>query len=141
MVSGQHIQLFPGTTVQSGGHLQTLITDPCIFPVIPGPQIALNSGSTASFDKKSFPDMNAAMVEIYPNPTTGLIYLRFKYSSVLEAGEVVIYSTLGKIIKKMWIDNVTRSANIDLTGNPPGLYLMKFSLVGGGVVYEKIVVQ
>ncbi|MES2555945.1 MAG: T9SS type A sorting domain-containing protein [Bacteroidota bacterium] len=64
-------------------------------------------------------------VEAYPNPTTGLIYL--KATGTLS--EVVVYSLLGKKIPAgVQISN--SEASIDLSDEPKGFYLLRFLMNG-----------
>jgi hypothetical protein len=57
---------------------------------------------------------------IYPNPTSGMVYLNRKYSEHLVSG--TISNTLGEIV----LNNINlRQGEIDLSNLPPGIFLLK----------------
>ena len=56
-------------------------------------------------------------IRLYPNPTTGIINI-----SGINSGIVTVYNTIGK---KLLETNLSESKNLNLNGNPSGLYLIK----------------
>jgi len=65
---------------------------------------------------------NDSEVQIYPNPTKGLVQLRFK-NIPIPGSRITVYDLTGKIIYKSLVVNKTESLN--LNGNPIGLYFIK----------------
>lgn len=64
-------------------------------------------------------------VEAYPNPTTGLIYLKAKGT----LSEVTVYSLLGKQVSAS-VQLSENGASIDLANEPKGVYLVRFFMDG-----------
>jgi hypothetical protein len=65
---------------------------------------------------------NDAEVAIYPNPTKGLVQLRFNHLP-LPGSRITVYDLTGKIIYKSEAVNKTESLN--MKENPKGLYFIK----------------
>jgi len=69
-------------------------------------------------------------VRIYPNPTSGLIYI-----DAADVTKVQVFDISGKIIKE-----IKNTAQIDVSGIAQGIYLLKL-FVNEGTVTHKIIVQ
>ena len=77
-------------------------------------------------------DLNNTYISLYPNPTTGLIKL--KYSNVLEIQKMNLYQMDGKLIKKSFDE----LENIDISSLSSGSYLLKIK-TNSSVFFEKII--
>ncbi|MBK8364200.1 MAG: T9SS type A sorting domain-containing protein [Bacteroidetes bacterium] len=69
----------------------------------------------------------ANVVEVYPNPTTGMISIRLK--SKIE-GVITITDILGKAITQVMLKD-SEKHTIDLSGNAKGTYFLKFRSESG----------
>jgi len=66
-------------------------------------------------------------INIYPNPTTGLIKLDIP--SEMQVSSIEVHDLSGRnILKKSYTEN---PSEIDLTGNPPGVYILRIYHNGG----------
>jgi hypothetical protein len=80
---------------------------------------------------------NIKPVTVFPNPSYGLIYVKSAESRVYS---IEIFNVIGTKIFSIQDISLLTSGNIDLTGQPKGLYLMKIS--GGAKPYvEKIIIR
>jgi hypothetical protein len=61
-------------------------------------------------------------VQIYPNPTTGLIQIKFSRQPETESW-ISIFNCSGEMISKIKATN--QDEVLSLNGNPPGIYLIK----------------
>jgi len=125
MVSSQHIQLFPGTTVQSGGYLHTVISDPCLFPNIPQ-KIFTSSGGLEELSKeiKSQNALIASMFTVYPNPTNDKFNLEFVDTTPAEKVTVEVYGIAGeKVLTKLL--NGQYKHEFSLSDRPVGVYFVR----------------
>ena len=74
-------------------------------------------------------------IDIYPNPTNGLIYLQGDLDSKTE---VICYNVLGDIVYKETILPDNSVWNIDLTLLPKGIYSIQFINISGSTVKKLI---
>lgn len=80
-------------------------------------------------------------LEIYPNPGTGIFNFRIdnpsSQSTILE-----VFSPNGQAVLKQnyEIRSGMFESSFDLTGNPPGIYMVRF-ISGGKVIHEKVILQ
>ncbi|MCC6370150.1 MAG: T9SS type A sorting domain-containing protein [Bacteroidia bacterium] len=77
-------------------------------------------------------DINATQLELYPNPTSGL--LNIKTGSELE-GSVKIYNTSGQLLFHSLINSDQHT--LDLTNYTTGIYLLE--IMQGGTVSRKLI--
>ncbi|MDP2724543.1 MAG: T9SS type A sorting domain-containing protein, partial [Bacteroidales bacterium] len=64
-----------------------------------------------------------SMITVYPNPSTGVFYLKNEASSVLQ---VVVYSVSGKVMERKVISPAS-NYKLDLSGYEKGYYLLRIS--------------
>jgi hypothetical protein len=83
------------------------------------------------------PQTTIKPVTVFPNPSNGVLNIRSADGRVYS---IEIYNIIGtKVFSIQDVSSLT-SGNIDLTGQPKGLYLMK--ITGGAVPYvEKIIIR
>ena len=68
--------------------------------------------------------LTAENIEVYPNPTTGTLVLDLK-GDVREVISIRCFNSVGEKILEIARDqNILHRMQIDLAGNPPGLYLL-----------------
>ncbi len=119
--------------------------------VIPGKkyfvQIDGSAGGTEGYFSMIFWDYPMGMdikkelpsLEFYPNPGTGIFNFRIhnpsSQSTILE-----VFSPNGQAVLKQnyEIRSGMFESSFDLTGNPPGIYMVRF-ISGGKVIHEKVI--
>jgi hypothetical protein len=62
-------------------------------------------------------------IEVYPNPTTGLVHLRLR-QPMNEAGAVIVQDPMGRQVLRQNI-GASSSADLNLHGLVPGLYFIQ----------------
>jgi len=85
----------------------------------------------------SISQLEEGKIEIFPNPSTGLITMSFGVKPTHDV-MVEIYTSNGKLILKQVIQNT--SSTIDLTSYPTGIYFAKV-IADGKYFEEKIIVK
>lgn len=91
--------------------------------VIPG----IEGGSFGASESKTFgvnnplstTDFESSTIELYPNPTTGIVYFKSNYNA-----DVEILDLTGKVL--MTVKNISNDETINLNGLQAGVYLAKF---------------
>jgi hypothetical protein len=81
-------------------------------------------------------DINS-LLQVYPNPTTGELLVT---SYELRVTSVEVYDVLGQLLKSK-IVNLKSKINIDISGLPDGIYVVKVHLSNGEVVVQRLVKQ
>jgi hypothetical protein len=66
--------------------------------------------------------LSELLIKIYPNPTRGLIRIEIQNLPVGETANITLYELSGKLIT---MKQTSESTEIDITGQPAGIYLMK----------------
>ena len=99
------------------------------------------SGSAKGIDEvyitnrsTSIAEIGANTISVYPNPTTGIIYLQGQ----LENAQIKICDVLGNTVYQN--SGAPSNLQIDLSAQPNGIYFMSIQ-TGGGIVNKKIVVS
>jgi hypothetical protein len=64
-------------------------------------------------------------IKVYPNPTTGLVIIEPDKSINYKNGSIELLDYQGKSVYKTY--NISSSTTIDLSGYPPGIYLIKIT--------------
>ena len=67
---------------------------------------------------------NPLEINIFPNPTDGK--LNIETGQDFSSGQITGYNILGKEIRYSYVQLDTRRAEIDLTGNLPGIYFVRY---------------
>ncbi len=84
-------------------------------------------------------ELEVDLLELYPNPTKGLVNLRMEGGTVA-LSDIAIYSIDGKLLQNHTQQNLKNGLSIDLENQPKGLYLLKITNDKKSLV-RKIVVQ
>jgi len=74
-------------------------------------------------------------VQIFPNPTNGILNLDWKGSTV--STEIAVYNVLGQIVAKKSLINATKT-DIDLSAMPDGNYILSLRDKDGSITNKKI---
>ena len=80
------------------------------------------------------------IIKIYPNPSSGKFNLQIDTSLPFAKGKVYIYSTSAKLLEILEIKK-TDKINIDLSGSPKGVYLIKVILDNGEKLNTKVLLK
>lgn len=79
-------------------------------------------------------------INVYPNPTTGIITIEFSPNIILEYVKVKIYDYMGNLIYS--IDNVTASTlSVNATNAMTGLLSIEFNFNNGNYIYTKKILK
>jgi hypothetical protein len=78
------------------------------------------------------PDFIATNIKIYPNPANNIVYIE----SAVNIGEVRIYDNMGRLVKEDFV--VNKTASIQLSDLPKGLYILELFVDGEGHYYKLI---
>ena len=136
LIAGQKVILLPGTHFQSGclGH---------IFIDLAGEYcsnyrsiLAENDEDDSLFEAPAMDALNDSFIKVYPNPTSGEFHLLITQEHDFRNAVIEIYNMVGERI--MHYEPTGHSQHlINLSGNKPGLYLIKV-MQGTDVWVEKI---
>lgn len=75
-------------------------------------------------------------LKVYPNPTTGVVYLELSRLPGEELSQIELWSPAGRLIEKSKITG--QLTRIDLWGKPAGIYIVKTSLSGQSFTWKII---
>ncbi len=64
-------------------------------------------------------------IELFPNPSEGLVHIRFPYSAPQEPYQIKVYNALGRTVLH---SNQTGDKHLDLKHLSPGIYLVEIYL-------------
>jgi hypothetical protein len=78
------------------------------------------------------PTLAANPVSLYPNPTTGLVYINDPQNSI---SEIELYNSLGQVVLK------SHSAKIDVSDFLPGIYFLKITTRDDKIILVEIIKQ
>jgi hypothetical protein len=93
-------------------------------------------GTAATQDAEIQPIIN-----IYPNPTTGLLYIDYEFFNGLENGtQLDIFDLLGKKILTRPLTSTAEKIELDLNDLHCGIYIVSFRNKGKMIGMKKIVV-
>ena len=88
---------------------------------------------TTSYDLTGFEERQSVLTHLYPNPTTGKVYVELEGSPI----SCQVMNLMGNVIKEMAISSA--QFEIDLSRLPSGMYLIKAQMADGTTAYEKVV--
>jgi len=83
-----------------------------------------------------------ADVQLYPNPTTGMLYINGTGISGSKAN-IDCYSIVGTLVahNEVGISNGTLNSSLDLSSLPKGVYEIRIRASDGNSIVKKIVLQ
>lgn len=79
-----------------------------------------------------------SFITVYPNPSTGVFNIEFENTTKIN--QIIIYSTLGQIVKYISINKTLSNYRIDLKGNTKGLYIIGIE-TDNGIVFKKMILE
>ena len=74
----------------------------------------------------------ADVLNMYPNPSTGIFYVDIKAS--VQADKIAIYDNLGRLVRTKFIDAGSKTSRIDISDQPAGIYLI--SIMNGSSMLQ-----
>lgn len=83
-------------------------------------------------------DKSELPIKVYPNPSSGVFNIEF--DNVENISRIVVYNTLGQIVKTVSTKQATKSYKLDLSGNSKGLYFIGIE-VDNTMVFKKVVLE
>lgn len=133
LIAGQQINLLPHTTVKTGGYLHARITTDATFCVPDKSMLAATimedmadgplSRPEFPATEQAFPTQPESWLNVYPNPTTGILHLETYGLDEEKEMFVEVYGMTGILIFKDSTP-VAPSHTIHLSGQAPGLYFL-----------------
>ena len=71
-------------------------------------------------------DLESANINMYPNPTTGLLLIQLKGKAISDqAGQISIYSAQGDLVRNYPLEAGLDELEIDLSNLPSGMYFIQ----------------
>lgn len=77
---------------------------------------------------------------VVPNPSTGNFSYMFS-GPINVGGDLEIYDLIGNLVSNIKFFKGQSEVSINLSDNVSGIYMMKLNFEGGGIRYEKIILQ
>lgn len=74
----------------------------------------------------TFQDMNISGVKVFPNPTKGILKIKTDSEIIIDNGRIRVCNSGGIMVYNNQLKG--RSAQVDLSGLPAGIYYMKIYL-------------
>jgi hypothetical protein len=84
-------------------------------------------------------DLEARTLTIYPNPGNGTFYIDF--GTEVDHAEVLVFNTMGKLVKRGKTDPNVVGAAFSLEGQQPGVYLVRIKEENGRISDRRVVLQ
>lgn len=84
--------------------------------------------------------LSAGKVCVYPNPSSGLVYLNLEQIEGDQTGKIEVYNTFGSLVFSELNASWTETCLLDLSSSPTGVYVIKVSS-GARVFNERIVIR
>lgn len=111
------------------------VTDAC------GHTATATSTTTLRFENETDDNAVVNLFELSPNPSNGIFTINFSDALIGEA-QITIYNLTGQVVlQKQFVSNDTNSLQIDLTGQPKGIYGVKIITAESLVRTQKLVIN
>ncbi|MDD2205047.1 MAG: T9SS type A sorting domain-containing protein, partial [Bacteroidales bacterium] len=82
-------------------------------------------------------DCNSLNINIYPNPTTGNVYI----AANANIKSISVYNSVGALVETMCTSSLQNATTIDLSRYSAGIYMLTITTEEGGSVIKKVVVS
>jgi hypothetical protein len=79
-------------------------------------------------------------VKIYPNPANKYLIIEWG-GNTEELAELIIYNTLGQVVKQVTLSSSEKQQEISLPNLPSGMYICKLFSDNKSIYEEKIIIQ
>ena len=87
-------------------------------------------GETGTAEIPVFEDVLSELkITIYPNPTKGMLKVDISGGDIPVDAKVFIYSFSGALIRQL--NGISESNTVDISQQPPGVYIMRISFGNG----------
>jgi hypothetical protein len=91
-------------------------------------------------EEEMIPAENGKVV-LFPNPAAGTLNLSLTGDLFKQGTEVHFYNIFGQVQEKRVVTVSSERLQVDVTGWPPGIYIVRIHLKGALVALEKFIVQ
>lgn len=91
---------------------------------------------TLVINNLSAPSFNAAQLSVYPNPTNGIVNLKFGQATNISS--VSVYSVSGRLVHSQSWNNVSDSYEMNLQNLSEGIYMVKVDTPQGSITKKLI---
>ena len=78
-------------------------------------------------------------ISLVPNPTSGRLTLLLKGEAAEQVKNVTIYSTLGREVQKLTLDEFSAETQLNVSKQPTGMYLVQIGLDDGSLITKRII--
>jgi hypothetical protein len=139
LIAGMKIVFSPDTRILSGGYLHAHITingqycDPLKTLEI------MTAGTTAGVDTSFALTPVSGKYKVYPNPTTGEVWIELPKDSIQSVVETELFNLLGVMVSQRHFDG-SDILRLSLHDQNPGIYLLKIT-TSEGTDIVKIIMQ
>jgi len=95
----------------------------------------------AAFNVEGIENYSNSYISLYPNPTTGVVYLKNDRSGEINS-EIRVFNSLGiNVVSQPITWKTNEACRLDLSGYSAGLYLVTFTTDFGENIYLKVVIS
>ena len=78
-------------------------------------------------------------ISLVPNPTSGRLTLLLKGEAAQQVKNVTVYSTLGREVQKLTLDEFSAETQLNVSKQPTGMYLVQIGLNDGSLITKRII--
>lgn len=79
--------------------------------------------------------LNTSSIAVYPNPTEGVVYIKYNENNTIELSHVEVYDMLGRRVQQVDLkENVSENKSFNLDRISTGHYLLKLVSVEGSII-------
>jgi len=95
----------------------------------------------AAFNIEGIENYSNSYISLYPNPTTGVVYLKNDRSGEINS-EIRVFNSLGiNVLSQPMTQKTNEACRLDLSGYSAGLYLITFTTDSGENIHLKVVIN
>lgn len=123
LVAGQSIHLLEGTHIKNGSYFLARITSIGEYCINPEIVIKSETIEVVTHENKLVQNPSDFVFNVFPNPTSGIIYLNLDDDTLQGSFIVSIFNAMGEIIIRETCIG-SRSHQYDLSNRPKGIYFI-----------------
>lgn len=94
------------------------------------------SGATAAEEEGKATDVLGTAIQVYPNPTTGMVVLECTDGDVLEGAQILVLDANGRQVIHQNVE--AAQTKIDLSAYANGVYMLRLTYNGRQVVWRVV---